>query len=158
MKDLLKLLDKDLKYIDHVIYDNEMYITAKSKRKEAKCPYCGKLSKNVHSYVERSLKDLPIQCKKVIIKLLSKKYFCKNTDCSKTTFSERFDFYEPKATKTNRLQDEIIRVSLTQSSISASRYLRKSVADVGKSTICNLLKKGNAQCGYLYENNESMHR
>ena len=157
MNDLLKLLDKDLKYVYHEIYDNEIHITAKSKRKETKCPYCGKSSKNVHSCVERFLKDLPIQGKKVTLKLLSKKYFCKNPDCKRTTFSERFDFFEPKATKTNRLQDEILRISLTQSSVSASRYLRKSVADVGKSTICNLLKKGHVKCGYLHGIDKNMH-
>ena len=157
MNELLKLLDKDLKYVDHKIYENEIHITAESKHKETKCPYCGKSSKNVHSCVERSLKDLPIQGKKVTLKLLSKKYFCKNSDCTRTTFSERFTFFEPKATKTNRLQDEILRVSLTQSSISASRYLRKSVADVGKSTICNLLKKGHVKCGYLHGIDKNMH-
>ena len=71
----------------------------------------------------------------------NKKFFCKNKDCEHKTFAETFSFFESKATKTNRLQDEILRVSLAQSSLSAERYLRNSVADVGKSTICNLLKK-----------------
>ena len=88
------------------------------------------------------LKDLPIQGKKVKIHLLNHKYFCSNHKCAHKTFTERFAFFEPKATRTNRLQEEILRVSLTQSSVAASRYLRSSVADVGKSTICNLLKKG----------------
>jgi transposase len=123
---------------------NEIYINAESTREETRCPYCGKKSKNVHSCVNRTLKDLPIQGMKVKLRLRSKKYFCKNPKCEKTTFAERFSFFEPKATKTNRLQDEILRVSLNQSSISASQYLRESVADVGKSTICNLLKKGTA--------------
>ena len=82
-----------------------------------------------------------MQGKKVKILLEQKKYFCKNEGCVNKTFAERFSFFGPKATKTKRLQKEILRVALTQSSIAASRYLRSSVADVGKSTICNLLKK-----------------
>jgi hypothetical protein len=34
-----------------------------------------------------------------------------------------------------------VRVSMEVSSVSASRMLRKRTADVGKSTICELLKK-----------------
>jgi hypothetical protein len=46
------------------------------------------------------------------------------------------------------LQEEIMRTAMTQSSVSASRYLRKHVADVGKSTICNMIKKGlGNKCG-----------
>lgn len=74
--------------------------------------------------------------------MAQKKYFYKNESCDRTTFAESFGFYEPKATKTKRLQEEIMRVAVTQSSLSAAKYLRTHVADVGKSTICNMLKKG----------------
>ena len=65
-----------------------------------------------------------------------------NKDCGHKTFAETFSFLEAKATKTKRLQEEIFKVALTQSSIAAARYLRNSAAEIGKSTICNLLKKG----------------
>jgi len=84
---------------------------------------------------------LPIQGKKVKLLIENNKYFCTNEKCNHKTFAEVFDFYEPNATKTNRLQEEITRVSLTQSSVSAAKYLQNSIADVGKSTICNMLKK-----------------
>ena len=148
MEDLLEILDENIAYEEHEIIDDKIIIYISSIRNETQCPYCKELSSNVHSTATRTLKDLPIQSKKAILKLESKKYFCNNPDCNQTTYSERFDFFEPKATKTNRLQEEILRISLNQSSISASRYLRKSVADVGKSTICsNLLKKGHTKCG-----------
>lgn len=70
-----------------------------------------------------------------------KKYFCRNDECGHKTFVETFDFFAPNATKTKRLSDEILKVSLTQSSVAAAKYLRDSVCDVGKSTICNMLKK-----------------
>jgi len=87
------------------------------------------------------LQDLPIQGKKVWLHLKNKKYFCVNAECGQKTFAEQFEFYEPNSVRTKRLQEEILIVSLTQSSISASKYLRNSVADVGKSTICDMLKK-----------------
>ena len=142
MRELVRMLSSEIKYITHEINEDTIAIYVKSKRKEAQCPYCGKVSDKVHSKYIRKLQDLPIQRKKVKLHIERNKYFCKNKECIKGTFAERFDFFDDKATKTNRLQDEILRVSLTQSSVSASKYLKSSVADVGKSTICNLLKKG----------------
>ena len=67
--------------------------------------------------------------------------FCNKADCNHTTFAEGFDFIKFKATKTKRLENEIINISMNVSSLTATNILRNSVADVGKSTICNLLKK-----------------
>ena len=142
MEELIQEMDKNLDYERHELHRNEMRIYVRSIRETAECPYCGDSSEQVHSRQERTLKDLPMQGKKVKLLLEQKKYFCKNECCSKKTFAERFEFFAPNATKTKRLQEEILRVSLTQSSVGASQYLRNSVADVSKSTICNLLKKG----------------
>jgi len=142
------MLDENLEFVDYEINGDELHLRAKSKRQTVKCSYCGTESFQVHSKRIRTLKDLPMQGKKVILKLEQKKYFCKNENCAKKTFAEQFKFYDIKATKTKRLQDEIMRVAMTQSSVAASRYLRNSVADVGKSTICNMLKKGlRNECG-----------
>jgi len=142
MEELIRLLDENLRYDGYEIQEDELFIYASSLRETALCPYCGQASNQIHSHNVRTLKDLPMQGKKVKILLDQKKYFCKNKSCMKKTFAERFNFFEPKATKTKRLQQEILRVALTRSSVGASRYLRGSVAAVSKSTICNLLKKG----------------
>ena len=142
MEELIRLLDENLHYEDYEIQGDELFINVSSVRENVLCPYCGQASAQIHSRKIRTLKDLPMQGKKVKILLAQNKYFCKNKACVKKTFAERFNFFAPKATKTNRLQKEILRVALTQSSVAASQYLRNSVAEVGKSTICNLLKKG----------------
>ena len=141
MDEIIALPDKRLRCVSHEEAAGIIIIHAESAGREAKCPYCGEVSVRVHSRYQRKLQDLPIQGKKVRLVIENKKYFCGNKDCGHRTFAESFAFFEPKATKTKRLQEEILRVSLTQSSISAARYLSNSVADVSKSTICGLLKK-----------------
>ena len=141
MEELVYLLSEELRYISHKMEDDSIVMYVEPARKQARCPYCSTESGKAHSRYERKLQDLPIQGRKVTIYLTNRKYFCMNEDCDHRTFTEQFSFYEPKATKTKRLQDEIKRISMTQSAVSASKYLRGSVADVGKSTICALLKK-----------------
>lgn len=67
--------------------------------------------------------------------------FCVNPDCPHTTFAKTFAFLPPKGKKSQRLQDKIVNMSLHVSSLTASELLKNGIADVGKSTICNLLKK-----------------
>jgi len=141
MDEFIKLLDENLDYVDHKITDNVCYITVSSNRKVIYCPFCGKPSSRVHSTYKRTFQDLPIQGNKVLIILLNQKMFCDNPECDHTTFGERFNFLQSKAKKTQRLKDEIVRLSLNCSSTTASEILSKNVVDVGKSTICSLLKK-----------------
>lgn len=139
--EFIKLLDRDLEYVSHTIIDDTIYIRVESLRKEMVCPFCGQPSSKTHSHYDRSFQDLPIQHKKVIIILSNRKMFCHNPECKHTTFAEKFSFLPAKAKKTNRLEDEIINLSMNVSSITASSILSTRVAKVGKSTICNLLKK-----------------
>ena len=133
--------DEDLRYIRHERDDSGIIMHIESIKTEAICPYCGTVSRKVHSRYIRQLQDLPIQGEKVRLQLNNKKYFCINTECRHKTFAEQFTFFTPKSVKTKRLEDEIVRVSLIQSSVSAAKYLRSSIANVGKSTICDLNKK-----------------
>lgn len=141
MNELITLLDKDLKYLSHEIIDDTIYIYITSTRSEIPCPFCGHISTKTHSTYERSFQDLPIQGKKVKMNIKNRKMFCNNPECSHKTFAERFVWLSNKSKKTQRLEDEIVHVSLNCSSIAATRFLRENTVAIGKSTICNLLKK-----------------
>jgi transposase len=141
LNELIKLLDNDLEYVSHDIDGDVMRIYVISARKEAICPYCGQSSGRVHSHYERGFFDLPMQGKKVEIIILNRKLRCDNPDCGHKTFAESFDCLPFKGKRSLRLTDEVIKVALEVSSVKASRMLKKGVADVGKSTICALLKK-----------------
>jgi transposase len=141
MEELIKLLDENLALEKYEIADDTIYLYVKSIRTEAVCPYCNSVSDKVHSQYERSFQDLPIQGKKTVIVINNRKMFCINKDCSKKTFAEKFNFISHKGKKSLRLEEEIVSVSQNVSSIAAARILNKNVVKVGKSTICNILKK-----------------
>lgn len=146
MDELIKLLDNNLRYIRHELIGDSFYIYVESKSIESVCPFCKTTSTRVHSVYERTFQNLPMQGKKVIVILSKRKMFCDNPRCSHTTFGERYSFIGEKAKKTRRLEDEIVRIALNCSSVAASEVLKKTVVDVGKSTICSLLKKGRGSC------------
>lgn len=141
MDSIIKMLDKSLDYISHELINDTLYINIVSNEKTLKCPICGTKTTKVHSKYLKTFQDLPIQGKKVILRLNNKNMFCVNSNCEKYTFSEKFEFLNSKAKKTTRLTNEIIRISLTQSSVSAARYLTENIVTIKKSSICNYLKK-----------------
>lgn len=144
MDEIIKMLDESLDYISHELIDDTLYINVKSNRDSLPCPLCGEKSSKVHSRYKKSFQDLPIQGKKVIIVIKNKNMFCVNSSCNQYTFSETFNFIDQKKKKTKRLIDEIIRVSLTQSSLSAAKYLSETTVEIKKSSICNYLKKNSS--------------
>lgn len=141
MDEFIKMLDKHLDYVEHDVVEDTIVIHVESNRMEVVCPYCKGVSTKAHSTYARSFQDLPIMGKKTKIVLKNRKMFCLNKDCTHTTFAETFDFLAPKGKKTKRLLDKIVDISLNVSSVNAADMLRDGIADVGKSTICNLLKK-----------------
>lgn len=55
-------------------------------------------------------------------------------------FAESFDFLAPNAKKSKRLDNEMLNISMNVSSLAAEQIIKNRIANVGKSTICNLLK------------------
>ena len=53
------------------------------------CPYCGHVSRSVHSRYHRTIADLSILGHPVIITFEARKFFCHNPDCRGKTFAEQ---------------------------------------------------------------------
>ena len=141
MEEIVKLIDSEMEYVTHAIEEDRVIIEVKSRRIEVECPFCGEKSKKVHSVYVRKFQDLPVGGKKVEVEIANKKYFCRNAECSNTTFAETFDCLPYNGRRSKRLTEEIIRISKEVSSKTASELMSKTTANVGKSTICELLKK-----------------
>lgn len=100
---LIKLLDNSLVCPDYKIKGTQIIMKIQSVKENVSCPYCGCSPSRVHSTYLREIQDIPFQDKQTILLLSTRKMFCDNQKCTFKTFSERFDFVNPKAKKTNRL-------------------------------------------------------
>jgi len=157
MREIIAMLDENLNYLTHQLYEDYIVVVVESSRDEVVCPYCGKTSSRIHSIYERSFQDLPIQGKKVFISIINRKYFCDNCDCKNKTFAESFGFLRPKSKKSERLISEIMKISTEVSSVTASRMLKDGIVEVSKSTICDMLKKNGKSVGQG-KRRENLHR
>ena len=117
-----------------------------SETSTAKCPYCGKASNRIHSRYQREVQDLPIQGKKAVLLVLTRKFFCHNDMCCKRTFSERHTFVDSNGKRTKPLEKNILFTTSQLSSVNASKILKNSNVDISKSSICVLLKKNAIDC------------
>ena len=142
MDALVKNIDPNLEYERYEIDGDVMRLYVRSTRKESVCPYCGTVSDRVHSIYFRKFRDLPIQGKKVEIIINNRKFFCPNEGCDHRTFAESFECLPKMGRRSKRLTETILQTAVNLSSISTSKTLKQGTADVGKSTICRLLKKG----------------
>jgi transposase len=147
MNELVKTIDPCFECQRYEMDEGIMRLFVKSTRKESWCPYCGTESKRVHSVYFRKFRDLPIQGMKAEIVIDNRKYFCDNPECGHKTFAESFECLPKMGRRSRRLTDAILNTAVNVSSITASKTLKHGTADVGKSTICRLLKKERSNRG-----------
>lgn len=147
MEEFVRELGEDFVLDNCIIKSDAVIFKIFSKTTEMKCPYCGGLSRKVHSTYEREIQDLPLQNKKTILLVQTRKFLCLNPECRKKTFSERLPFADTKGKKTYRLEKSIIYTSTQLSSVNASKILKAGNIDICKSSICTLLKKNAVDCG-----------
>lgn len=147
MDEFIYDLDKNYKLDGYRIKKDVIVFEISSKSDELSCPYCGKRTSKIHSYYTREIQDLPIQNRKTVLLVKTRKMFCTNNECATKTFSEKHSFVDPKGKKTQRLEKNILYMSTQLRSVNASKVLKTNKIEVSKSTICMMLKKNALDCG-----------
>ena len=141
IEELIKVLDDKLEVNDIKKVNDIIYITCKISISNANCPYCGCTSNLVHSKYIRTINDLPIQNNQVKLLVITRKFFCQNSQCTHKTFSENLSFVGSKAVKTNRLIEYIKNIALRDNSMYAVRTLKETGINVSSNTVLRIVKK-----------------
>lgn len=82
-----------------------------------KCPVCNTKSRQVRSRYTRRLMDLPSGGHRVSIVLEVRKFKCRNEDCIRKIFSERYpDYTKPYSRKTDRAVENLASILIEVSS------------------------------------------
>ena len=100
------------------------------------CPYCGKISRRVHSYYLRHMTDLSILGKTTRLHLEMRKFYCANPECKRKTFAEQpgIEVFRYRR-RTCRCERLVSNIGLNCSSGVACRSVRATGIPISRYTI-----------------------
>ncbi len=90
----------------------------------APCPQCGTPGSRIHSRYQRTIADLAFGQRHLLLKLLVRKWICRESSCSQRIFAERFPgLVRQYARMTDRLVEALQAVGVTTNGADAARIL-----------------------------------
>ncbi|GAC1350764.1 MAG: hypothetical protein NVSMB27_36410 [Ktedonobacteraceae bacterium] len=102
--------------------EKTVIIGATAHQTTATCPRCHQSSQSIHSYYQRSPRDLPVSGKTVRLVLRVRRFRCQNPTCSQQTFAERRpEVLASHAQRTERLTNTLVHLAGGESRSSAAR-------------------------------------
>jgi transposase len=120
----------------------EITITLKSMKGSHVCQECGREMRIYHSTYVRTVQDLPIFQKSVILKIKAYEYNCINTECSVSTFAEDYEGFVGKSNRmTNRLEDFMRTLAFETNCEGAAVICKKLGIKISGDTIIRSLRK-----------------
>jgi transposase len=123
-----------------------------TKNQCANCPVCGSITNEVHSTYNRTILDLPIVNTKLILTVVTKRYFCTNENCYRKIFCMRLtDFAQAYARRTNRLELILEKISVIISSISGSKLSDYLNIRISNSTFIRITRRIELNLNYNLE-------
>jgi transposase len=124
----------------------QLIICANSQSVQAECPACHEASQRIHSYYQRSPRDLPVSGQAVQLRLRVRRFRCLNTQCSKQTFAEPLpDLITPIVRRTNRLTALLGVYAIESGGEPGARLLKAGGTKVSPDTLLRLAKAGATQ-------------
>ena len=123
------------------IHDNMIEITIISNSKQCLCPKCNTPSFKIHSTYIRKVADLPISTFKTTLYIISRKFFCTNSECDLKIFTERHtDFVQRYQRRTQRLNKQIEKIVFVLSAELASKIISQLFTPLSADTAIRIIK------------------
>ena len=122
--------------------DSSVHIQASSTSKCSTCPSCHRASTAIHSRYQRTLADLPWQGRHVTLRVQVRKFFCKQSTCKQSVFTERISLLmTPYARRTRRLVQLLEKVGINTGGEAGSRLAETSGIDLSASTVLRIIRR-----------------
>ncbi len=97
-------------------------VFARSTSPTASCPVCAGSSESIHSQYVRTAADLPWGGSPILLRLIVRRFFCRNSLCARRIFTERLpELVQPWAQMTNRLREALRVLSFATCAEAGSR-------------------------------------
>lgn len=135
-----------------VTNDSSVSLKLRCGNKSSAYPKCGTTSERIHSRYNRTLQDLMVFGKTVVVQLFSRKFFCDNSLCSRSIFTKRFEnLIESYSRRTERLNEALIKFAFSLSSETASRILKYIFPHLSADTFIRIISKEHIEIKSKYK-------
>lgn len=116
----------ELRLVDTKIDTENITISASSAILSASCPKCQCESSKVHSGYNRTLADLSLGTRKVIVQLNIRRFFCKEPMCKCVTFAEPVSAFATRyARRSNQLTEALREIAFEAGGEGGARMAEK---------------------------------
>lgn len=108
--------------------------------KETACPDCQTVSSRIHSRYTRTVADLPWAGFLLVLRLLTRRFFCDVSGCSRKTFAEPFGPALPSyARRTLRLSNRLRAIAFATSGQGGARLAHQMAMPISPRTLLRLM-------------------
>lgn len=109
--------------------------------RSARCPLCGRRSRQVRSRYHRTLRDLPCGGATLVLHLQARRFACRVPWCPRRIFTERLPgLAAPAARRTERLRAHLTNVGLALGGEAGARHAKAGATPVSASTLLRLVR------------------
>jgi transposase len=129
--------------LDHLeITEQALTLCLRATGPAASCPLCTQPARQVHSQYTRHAHDLPTQGRSVLLRLLVRRFFCRNPDCPRRVFCEPLPRLLAKhARATTRLSDTHRDLGLALGGEPGARLAAKLAMPTSPDTLLRRVKQ-----------------
>jgi transposase len=120
------LIQYELRLLNAKLDGDRITISASSTRISASCPDCRQNSQKVHSSYVRTIADLALGTRKVIVQIDIRRFFCKEPTCKRVTFAESVtEFAARYARRSDQLQEALRALAFEAGGEGGARMAKK---------------------------------
>lgn len=129
--------------VDHIEVGAGLTITARPKIASARCPRCEGVSSRMHSRYTRTLSDLPVAGRRVVITVSVRRFRCIEPKCRTKVFAERLepDLATAYARRTGRLETLVHHLGLALGGRPAESFARRLMVPASRDTMLRTVRR-----------------
>ncbi|WP_455713494.1 ISL3 family transposase [Streptosporangium canum] len=117
-------------------------VTARTRDDPVPCPACGTFTARVHGFCGRTVADVPVDGRRVVMSVRVRRLMCSKWGCPRRTFREQVaGLLERYQRRTNRLTDQLASLVSELAGRAGARLSRALGVPVARSTALRLLMR-----------------
>ncbi|MGO4649966.1 ISL3 family transposase, partial [Nocardia sp. 2YAB30] len=107
----------------------------------ARCAGCGTLSSRVHSRYRRRLADAAVSGRRMVLRLVARRFFCVNASCRAKTFAEQVEGLTAKRSRrTDQLNAMLTRIAVALAGRAGARLAAQLGLPGSRDTLLRLIR------------------